>query len=255
MKMSLKRFSFIVLLCGGVFYIEYRFGSRTAPDVSQVPSTVAQSARIEPQVSPNTEAKAPPFRWGQLESTDYHIYVANLRGIGCPEQTIRDIITADVDSVFAAHRQNLTNAVSGPQLQNGLVELGRQEDLFLLALLGPQPGKTLDASTQFAASSAPARNLRARSPDSVPSVPLVLQNVDLSSLKLNASELQTVDDLRQKFLQQVGSTQDPDDPAYRERWLKAQHECDDLLRGMLGTQTYMDYQVLAASQRPQGQAQ
>ena len=41
------------------------------------------------------------FRWAQLESEDYRSYVARLRAIGCPEQTIRDIIIADVDKLLA----------------------------------------------------------------------------------------------------------------------------------------------------------
>ncbi len=41
------------------------------------------------------------FTWDQIESSDYATYIANLRDIGCPEQTIRDIIIADVNAVFA----------------------------------------------------------------------------------------------------------------------------------------------------------
>ena len=32
------------------------------------------------------------FSWRDVESPDYPVYIANLRAIGCPEQTIRDII-------------------------------------------------------------------------------------------------------------------------------------------------------------------
>jgi hypothetical protein len=38
--------------------------------------------------------------WGQIESPDYPTYIANLRAIGCPESTIRDIITADVTKLY-----------------------------------------------------------------------------------------------------------------------------------------------------------
>ena len=44
------------------------------------------------------------FSWQQVESSDYPTYIANLRGIGCPEQTIRDIIIADVNQVFSRRR-------------------------------------------------------------------------------------------------------------------------------------------------------
>jgi hypothetical protein len=45
------------------------------------------------------------FRWAQLEAEDYRDYVARLRSIGCPEQTIRDIIIADVDKLLAPKLQ------------------------------------------------------------------------------------------------------------------------------------------------------
>lgn len=40
------------------------------------------------------------FAWSELESTNYDIYVANLRDIGCPEPTIHDIILADVNKLY-----------------------------------------------------------------------------------------------------------------------------------------------------------
>jgi LysM repeat protein len=42
--------------------------------------------------------------WQDLESADYPAYVTNLRSIGCPEQTIRDIIIADVNALYARKR-------------------------------------------------------------------------------------------------------------------------------------------------------
>lgn len=45
------------------------------------------------------------FRWAQLESEDYRAYIQRLRSIGCPEQTIRDIVIADVDKLLAARMQ------------------------------------------------------------------------------------------------------------------------------------------------------
>jgi LysM repeat protein len=42
--------------------------------------------------------------WSHVESTDYPTYIANLRSIGCPEQTIRDIIIADVNALYSKRR-------------------------------------------------------------------------------------------------------------------------------------------------------
>ena len=44
------------------------------------------------------------FSWQEVESPDYPTYIANLRNIGCPEQTIRDIIIADVNGLYARKR-------------------------------------------------------------------------------------------------------------------------------------------------------
>ncbi len=41
------------------------------------------------------------FSWREVESPDYAVYIANLRDIGCPEQTIRDIIIADVNALYS----------------------------------------------------------------------------------------------------------------------------------------------------------
>ncbi len=41
------------------------------------------------------------FTWSQVESDDYQNFITNLRDINCPEQTIRDIIIADVNALFA----------------------------------------------------------------------------------------------------------------------------------------------------------
>jgi hypothetical protein len=46
------------------------------------------------------------FSWREIESEDYPTYIINLRGIGCPEPTVRDIIIADVNTLFARRRAN-----------------------------------------------------------------------------------------------------------------------------------------------------
>jgi hypothetical protein len=66
-------------------------GTNTQPIGSLAEPVAATTA---PEV-PKTLSVA-PFHWRQLESTNYPAYVANLRKIGCPEQTIRDIVSADV---------------------------------------------------------------------------------------------------------------------------------------------------------------
>jgi hypothetical protein len=45
--------------------------------------------------------------WSQVESADYRKYIANLRAIRCPEQTIKDIIITDVMKLYALRRGDL----------------------------------------------------------------------------------------------------------------------------------------------------
>jgi len=79
-------------------------------------------------------------------------------------------------------------------------------------------------------------------------MPLVFQEVDLSQLNLNSDQLQAINDLRQRFLEEIGGLeQNPSDPSYCERWLKSQPQIDDDLRGMIGLTAFQDYQVHAAN--------
>lgn len=76
----------------------------------------SEEVALAKAVSPPADARAsttntPPdrpqrreFDWREVESTDYRTYIANLRAIGVPEQTVRDIVVADVTQAFAARR-------------------------------------------------------------------------------------------------------------------------------------------------------
>src|SRR5262245_35343538 len=44
------------------------------------------------------------YDWRSLESTNYALYIQNLRIFGCPEETIRDIIITDVAKNYARRR-------------------------------------------------------------------------------------------------------------------------------------------------------
>lgn len=54
-----------------------------------------------------------PFHWAQIESADYRVYLANLRALGCPEATVRDILIADVNDLFAVRVKALVDEVTG----------------------------------------------------------------------------------------------------------------------------------------------
>jgi hypothetical protein len=70
----------------------------TEPGVSANPARPGKTAlRIEKRFV----VVSNQFDWSQVESEDYQTYIERLRAIGCPEQTIRDIIIADLDKLMA----------------------------------------------------------------------------------------------------------------------------------------------------------
>jgi hypothetical protein len=92
--------------------------NRPAP-VAEPPVVTQVITQVVPEAAPVAAADTPPaaatiaverFDWRQVESPDYKEYIARLRGIGCPEQTIRDIIIADVSKLYAEKRAALYNA-------------------------------------------------------------------------------------------------------------------------------------------------
>ena len=58
------------------------------------------TSRLTDQAKPALAYRKQFFSWSEIESDDYEKYIANLRAIGCPEQTIRDIILADVNTLY-----------------------------------------------------------------------------------------------------------------------------------------------------------
>ena len=90
------------------------------------PTRTALSARPQPQPAPTASTPAPvpaplqaqpakaaqSFDWRLVESEDYKKYITNLRSIGCPEETIRDIISADVKKLFDARKRTLSSSTN-----------------------------------------------------------------------------------------------------------------------------------------------
>jgi hypothetical protein len=128
-------------------------------------STSAQSARnfatpnqhastsASPKPVSAVETNLPvPFHWSEIESGDYRQYIANLRAIGCPEQTIRDIILADVGQLFGArvatvwqrhvgeYWQKYRNERPDPASMKQIVALSKEHNAVLRDLLGDTPG-------------------------------------------------------------------------------------------------------------------
>ena len=64
---------------------------------------LGQAAGRPQQVVTNTVVNQ--MTWETVEASDYLDYIDNLRRIGCPEETIRDIILADVNKLYKTKRR------------------------------------------------------------------------------------------------------------------------------------------------------
>jgi hypothetical protein len=179
------------------------------------PNPAASQSRPEP-------AAATHFDWSQLEAADYRAYIANLRSVRCPERTVREIITADVADLYAQKRQELgldkAGLVTGRWSRN-------EEAAFVAALLGGPLDSTPGSKSPGNSSAGQV----------AASLPLVFQNKALESLSLNDEQKADLEWLRSEFVREIGGlNQNPSDPAYLERWQKAQPKLDDMLIGVIG---------------------
>jgi hypothetical protein len=83
----------------GIFY--YFLKARVAEPIALSAGVASKPEWTEPRVIEQIVAITNRLQWSQLESEDYKTYIARLRSIGCPEQTIRDLIIADLDTLLA----------------------------------------------------------------------------------------------------------------------------------------------------------
>lgn len=72
-----------------------------SPETAAEAAAAVQPSTTSPTISESVVVVTNQLQWAQLESEDYKTYIARLRAIGCPEQTIRDIIIADLDKLLA----------------------------------------------------------------------------------------------------------------------------------------------------------
>lgn len=149
------------------------FRPSPSPQSGESPAVLREDAHGNPPGRPATDrhasnawpalAETQPFDWRCVESTDYRHYIKNLRAIGCPEMTIRDLITADVRSLFRQRRAALlaqepvrfwTASYGQEEATPAWQALVREEDMVLQELLGRDyPAATAAGSAEESESS------------------------------------------------------------------------------------------------------
>lgn len=163
-RVLVRTLSAAVLGLSALVVYQGRQLQRTSPQApSAVPVAVAANPRSPvattasaptptPTPAPPTPApRATSFHWRHVETADYREYMANLRSIGCPEQTIRDIVIADVNKLYAVRRAELITggkvppywqtveslpAPAGEDMQRQLIEMDREKSAVVRDLLG-----------------------------------------------------------------------------------------------------------------------
>lgn len=100
----MKNIILLISICANVL-LGFAYWFRAKPSANSVnPVSIEQpksAAKTKMKSITNTVAAAArSLDWQSVESGDYEEYIANLRSIGCPEKTIRDIIIADVSELF-----------------------------------------------------------------------------------------------------------------------------------------------------------
>lgn len=112
-RLTLALLCFTVVLCGGGLLALRYFNQQLARPQKRAEPNRQLPLKYQAKLGPTKTAgeSAPKiiyvtnqFNWSQVESSDYRKYIANLRAVGCPESTIRDIILTDILKLYAAQR-------------------------------------------------------------------------------------------------------------------------------------------------------
>ena len=171
--MKAKRLFAVSLLLNLVLLGVAGFLAERKIELSKIPQPEAALTRPDAMVPAESSHVLPadplptatqPFHWSQIESSDYRTYISNLREIGCPELTIRDIITADVDALYTQKRGQLQERESHlnlgsvsalfstrQALQSQRQKLWQEESDVIACLVGPPSNDgTLLAETTVA---------------------------------------------------------------------------------------------------------
>ena len=114
--------------------IQKSVGGRAATAVAN--SSTDAPKTLEPDVA--------PLRWSDLESTDYRQYIANLRAAGCPEQTVRDVVTADLRQVYLQRYRQIWTPVPVPYWKRGTNQTPNTRQIEQLSALRQEQADVLN---------------------------------------------------------------------------------------------------------------
>ena len=144
-----------------------RMASPSQPSVSHSSNgAMAKSARLSQRKGPTqvVQVETAPDRldWSRIQSAELKKYVANLRQVECPEETLRDIIVAEVNRLFIDRQKKLRagqtdeywktenwNSKENRERQKKYRELEKEKSALLTELLGVDPIKQMQAENGY----------------------------------------------------------------------------------------------------------
>ncbi len=193
------------------------------------------------------------FHWSQVESVYYPVYIANLRSIGCPEQTINDLITADLKSVFDARRRAARARAASTNEAARLAASLEREEIEARRLVLPPVGTRGGQATTYAEASHAAATTAHRAAESLSHDELLAyftrRDATDGQMKLIYADIYPTDaELRQlyelsvKFDDEFGKNQpDLTDVDWEKRRRTALRQMEDQLRSAVGYPRFNEY--------------
>jgi hypothetical protein len=175
-----------------------------------------------------TNAPGQKFDWRSVESSDYKEYIANLRAIGCPEETIRDIIQADVNKLFESRKKGLKSAKKFEYWKTGNMfsgimdeervkqnqEMAKEKKTLLKELLGTEPEEKAD----MAGLMNPLQGMLDFLPDDKQSKVMgILQDYQARAMKLmkngtpDAEDMKSMKNMQKEMDQQLAGALTPEE--------------------------------------------
>lgn len=266
-----------VLLLGGLVMIwgDRRATTHVPPAPKSAPVMQAVNAKT-PAAAPQP-TKAAPFRWQQLDAQDFPTFVKNLRAIGCPEPTVRDIVEGELREIYAQKIQQVAVGSSGQRQEMETFQLNNERDRLLASLTAPAgPPAPAAAMSTAGATGSPAATAAgdspapaaAADPNVAPSQPAAripaafayagtaggvltvgqgAQSTTAANPQLGPTETTMLKQMQGDFAEALGdATKSPESPVYRQRWNSELDRSNERFRAQFGVSAYLRAEMKAA---------
>lgn len=231
-------------------------------------ATFSQPMQKPPEAKPVADSSL-HFQWSQLLTGDDESYAQNLRAIGCPESTIRDIITAAIAHRFDQKRQEIVLAnkqgrMDATTMKSALAQSWQEQNQVINGVPGGTRSEAPRISGSVVAAPAPSPSsagalvattaagvpsmMRAIPSGSLPGYPNIHMPLALSdppeSLGLSEAQKSAAIQVGNAFTDAVAkSNLDPADPAYHQLWKSTQQNADEMLRAKIGQEAFVKWQL------------